>query len=416
MSRGQMWLALIVLAVGGLIAAILGLFAYMSVTARPLHPSAQEIASVVKEAPAARWAEAVQEAQRLVRADIAEQNLPGVSVAVGVDGDIVWAEGFGWSNIESKGRVSPETRFRTGGISMALTSVAVGLLLERNKLNLDDEIQKYVAEYPKKQWPVTLRQLMGHLGGVRRDNGDEESLLVLCEQTSDGLQRFADAGLMFEPATQFRYTTYGWILVSAAVDAAAREPFVNFMRAEVFEPLGMASTTMDSTTDTQPERATLYFPKFAADNRYGPQAARSGDYSCFAGGGAFISTPSDLVRFGLAINGGKLLQSATLTTLRTPQKLTSGAETGYGLGWDLETVSLAGESTRMVGHDSEFSIGGSASLATFPDRRLVVAVMTNTSFANTSSVATTIAQAFAEKGRLGHASPAAHFLASHLDR
>ena len=117
--------------------------------------------------------------------------------------------------------------------------------------------------------------------------------------------------------------------------------------------------------------------------------------SSLAGGGAFLSTPSDLVRFGLAMNGGKLLQPSTVKMLQAPQRLTSGEETGYGLGWDLEPATIAGQSTTMVGHDGEFFMGGSTSLMTFPERGLVVAVMTNTSFADLSALASKIAEAFA---------------------
>jgi CubicO group peptidase (beta-lactamase class C family) len=161
----------------------------------------------------------------------------------------------------------------------------------------------------------------------------------------------------------------------------------------------MADTTPDSATEPVPHRATFYYPKFAADPRYGPDLAGDGDYSCFAGAGAFLSTPSDLARFGMAINNGKLLQPATVQMLQAPQRLASGEETGYGLGWDRETVSIAGETTRSVGHDGEYFIGGSTSFITFPERGIVVAVMTNISFADTSSVALKIAQAFAEQGK-----------------
>ena len=101
----------------------------------------------------------------------------------------------------------------------------------------------------------------------------------------------------------------------------------------------------------------------------------------------------------MAINSGKLLQPGTVKMLQASQRLASGDETGYGLGWDLETVSIAGESTTMVGHDGEYFVGGSSSLMTFPERGLVVAVTTNTTFADTSSIALKIAQAFAEKGK-----------------
>jgi CubicO group peptidase (beta-lactamase class C family) len=112
-----------------------------------------------------------------------------------------------------------------------------------------------------------------------------------------------------------------------------------------------------------------------------------------------LSTPSDLVLFGLAINGGKLLQPATVQSLQTPQRLASGQETGYGLGWDLETVTLAGEETRLVGHDGELRGGMVASFMTFPKHGIVVAVTSNISFAKTFPLAVSIAQAFAEPGK-----------------
>jgi CubicO group peptidase (beta-lactamase class C family) len=212
------------------------------------------------------------------------------------------------------------------------------------------------------------------------------------------LQSFADDPLRFEPTTQYRYSTFGWILVSAAVEAAADEPFFAFMRKQIFEPLGMKDTMPDSE-DPIPNRATLYYPRFSGDTRYGPELATTVDYSCFAGAGAFLSTPSDLVRFGTAMNSGKLLQPATVENFQTPQVLASGEETEYGLGWMLGTVPLAGEPTRLASHASRTLLGGSTSFMTFPERGIVVAVTSNTSFADTRSIALNIAQAFAELGK-----------------
>jgi CubicO group peptidase (beta-lactamase class C family) len=318
-------------------------------------------------------------------------------VAVGAGGDIVWAEGFGWADLENRVPLAPETRFRIGTASKALTSAAVGVLLEKGRLKLDDEIQTYVPEFPKKQWPVTLRQLMGHLAGVRTDGGDEGPLFSQrCERPVEGLQFFADRSLLFEPGTQYRYSSYGWIVVSAAVEAAAGEPFLTFMRKQIFEPLAMDDTRAASATDSIADRATPYFPRFAADPRYGLHQMREIDYSCYAGSSAFLSTPSDLVRFAMAINSGKQLQPATVQLLQTSQRLASGQETGYGLGWDLETVALAGEQTRVIGHHGE-SLGGMvASLMTFAEHGIVVSVTSNISYADTFAVALKTAQAFAE--------------------
>jgi serine beta-lactamase-like protein LACTB len=317
-------------------------------------------------------------------------------VAVGAGSDIVWAEGFGWADLENLVKVGPDTRFRIGTASTALTSAAVGLLLEKGKLKLDDEIQVYVPEFPAKQWPVTLRQLMGHVAGVRNDGGDEGPLLAAhCERPIEGLEPFAERSLLFEPGTQYHYSSYGWILVSAAVEAAAGEPFLRFMRKQIFEPLGMDDTRSDSETEATPDRATSYFPRFAADPRYGPDLMREVDYSCYAGSSDFLSTPSDLVRFGMAINSGRLLQPATVQLLQAPQRLTSGQETGYGLGWDLENVDVAGKPARTVGHDGESLGGMTTSLMNIPERGIVVAVTSNISYADTFALALKIADAFA---------------------
>jgi CubicO group peptidase (beta-lactamase class C family) len=413
-NRIPVWLALIVGAIGLLLVAILGLWAYKSVTAPILHPDPQQVRSVSYSERSQKWADAVQRGRQIMRAGLTQQNLPGLSVAVGVDGDIVWAEGFGWADLENHVPVAPDTGFRVADASKALTSAAVGLLLEKNMLHLDDEIQVHVPEFPKKQWPVTLRQLMAQVAGVPTDHGGEAPLSNAsrddgnparrCERTVDGLQldNFGERKLLFEPGTKYSSSSYAWILVSAAVEAAANEPFFAFMRTQVFEPLGMRDTTIDVATEAIPARATFYWPLFglAGDTRYGPKPARVGDHSCYAGAAAFLSTPSDLARFGMGIQGGKLLKPGTVQQLQTPQRLPSGAETGYGLGWDLETLSLAGQPTRMAGHGSkEEFIGGTTYLMTFPERGIVVAVMSNISFADTKSIALNIAQAFAEQGR-----------------
>jgi serine beta-lactamase-like protein LACTB len=399
-TRTETWVALILVAIGLVPAAILGLWVYMSATATPLHPNPKDVPSVMHAAPLPKWADAVEQGRQIVRAALSGQNLPGLSVAAGMGGEIVWAEGFGWADLENRVPIAPDTPFRIGTASKALTSAAVGLLLEKNRMNLDDEIQTYVPEFPEKPWPVTLRHLMGHLAGVRNDGGDEGPLLsARCERPVEGLQHFGDRSLLFEPGTRYRYSSYGWILVSAAIEAAVDEPLFTFMRKQIFEPLGMDNTRADSATEPIPNRATPYFPRFAADPRYGLHLMREINYSCYAGSSAFLSTPSDLVRFGLAINSGKLLKPATVQLLQTSQRLASGEETGYGLGWDLETVTLEGEQTRMVGHDGE-SLGGTvASLLTFRERGIVVAVTSNISYADTFSIGLKIAQAFAEQAR-----------------
>jgi CubicO group peptidase (beta-lactamase class C family) len=398
-SRAETLMALVVTGIGLIITAILGLWGYMSATSAPLHPSAAEAPSVAQSSPQPQWISAVEKARTIARAALTEQNLPGLSIAVGGGGDIVWAEGFGWANLETRVPVAPDMMFRIGTASVPLTSVAVGLLLEQGRLELDEPIQRYVPEAPAEDWPVTLRQVMAHVAGVANDGGDEGPLYSQhCERPADALHFLSgyERQLLFAPGTRYSYSSYGWIMVSAAVEAAAGERFLSFMQKQVFDPLRMRHTMADSLTELITTRATPYFPRFAADPRYGPDPVRPTDYSCYAGASVFQSTPSDLVRFGMSINSGTLLRPAMVQLLQTSQRLPSGQETGYGLGWDLETVTLAGVRTHWVGHNGTAFGGTLASLITFPDRGLVVAVISNTSYADTPSLALKIAESFVE--------------------
>ncbi len=433
MRKGRMptWLMLMLAAVGLVLLAIPGLWVYMSLTATPLHPDAGKVPTVAWPVRSPEAAGAVKAARQVVLAHLMEENLPGLSVAVGREGELVWAEGFGFADLRANVPITPEHRFRIGTASTALTSAAAGLLLEEGRLRLDDEIQKYVPSFPRKAWPVKLREAMGHTAGVVPDGGDEGPLFARhCEQPVEALSAFAGEELLFRPGTQYRDSSYGWILVSAAIEAAANQPFLALMRERVFSPLGMRSTGPDGATvdgdDDHPlfnlvrelifdaraardagsqsetkanqDRVTSYFPRFAADPKYGLHLMRPLDYSCYAGSSGFLSTPSDLVRFAMAVARGRLLKPATVELLQTSQRLTSGEATGYGLGWDLETVTLAGKPTRVIGHHGDVLGGMAASFLTFPEHGITVAVTANISYANTASLAVKVAEAFVDAG------------------
>lgn len=397
MSRGRLH-TLSMLAVVGiavLITGIGGLFTYMSLTARPIHPDARAVPASGTE-PTDGWADAIAEARDAARRELVEQNLPGLSVAAGVDGRLVWAEGFGWADLERRARVEPDTRFRIGTASIAITSAAAGLLHERGQLDLDAPIQRYVPAYPEKPWPVTLRAVMAHLGGVPRDAGDEEPVRERCDETAGALRRFADRDLVSEPGARFHFSAWNWVLVSAAIEQAAGQPFPTFVRRQVLEPLGMHDTRLEAAEDPSPNQAIYYFPRFAADPRYGPQDPTPDDFSCWSGAAALVSTPSDLVRFGMAMARGTLLTPDTVRLLQAPQRTRAGDDTGYGLGWDRETLDgMPGMSgTSILGHDGDLRGGRVSSLWIYPNG-LVVAVTSNIAFADTAAVATSVATIFA---------------------
>src|SRR6185436_3674694 len=122
--RKELWLALIVLAVILPIVVVVSVVHYMSATSTRLHPNPQDVTSVAQSPPSPKWTSAVEQARHIARAGLSEENVPGMSVAVGVGQDIVWAEGFGWADLDSRAPVTPGTRFRIGHASKVLTSAA----------------------------------------------------------------------------------------------------------------------------------------------------------------------------------------------------------------------------------------------------------------------------------------------------
>jgi serine beta-lactamase-like protein LACTB len=381
--------AAVVLVVG---AAVL----YVGSTVHPVHPNPAAIPAAAADVGPGRYGAAVDEARRLARALLVEENLPGLSMAVAVDRAIVWAEGFGYAAVD-RTPVTPLTRFRLGALSKPITAVAAALLHDRGRLDLDAPVQRYVPAYPQKPWTVTTRQLMGDVAGVHRgrgDNLDGDSMPnQRCANLDEAVELFAADRLRFEPGTQHRYSIYGWVLVSAVVESAGGEPFTRFMERQVFDPLGMDRTVVADREGQ--DDASSYTPRSILRTRLGIEESAPPDYSCLAGAGAFLSTPTDLVRLGSVLLKPGLLKAETITSLQTPTRLVSGVPTTYALGWTVGSVQLAGGTARMVSHRGS-PRGGTVSLLTFPDLGLTVAAAANmTNVTGVNPLALRVADAFA---------------------
>jgi CubicO group peptidase (beta-lactamase class C family) len=360
------------------IVTIAGGGALYFVSTMAVHPDPAAVPST-PGVQAEQYSAAIEESRRLAHALLLEENLPGVSVAVARDGDIVWTEGFGWADVEDRVPVTPRTQFRLGSVSKTLTAAAVALLYERGRIDLDAPIQKYVPEYPQKRWTVTTRQLMGDIAGVHRIRGDNNDNPPggHCASLDEAVATFADEPLLFEPGTRYRFSTYGWILLSAAVEAAAGEPLPVFMKREILEPLGMERTVVEDGGDV-PDITSFYIPRASMRTKLGVRKRSRLDNSCLAGAGAFFSTPADLARFGSAMLKPGLLKADTIALLETPLRLASGASTDFALGWKVESVPLAGAPARMVAHRATPN-GSTVALLLFPDHGVVVAAASNIS-------------------------------------
>lgn len=351
--------------------------------------SLQAQATLAEAQTPARYARSIEFSGTLITALMEESGTPGMSVAVGIDGVIAWAQGFGYADVEHRVPVWEETKFRIGSVSKPLTAAAVGLLVEQGKLDLDVPVQQYVPTFPRKRWPITTRQLAGHLAGIRHYRGDEVLSAERYATVAEGLTIFQDDTLLFEPGDRFSYSSYGWNLVSAVVERASGQEFLSYMQQNVFDPLEMRHTVADHTDSIIAHRTRFY-----ERNRDGHVVnAPYVDNSYKWAGGGFLSTPSDLVRFGFAHFGETLLRSETIAELWTPQVTNAGESTGYGIGWFL---AMEGGVVVRAGHGGG-SIGGTAGFETRPPQRAAAAILGNLTQAPTGGlIVALITEAFLE--------------------
>ena len=186
----------------------------------------------------------------------------------------------------------------------------------------------------------------------------------------EGLAIFQDDALLFEPGTNYSYSSYGWNLISAVIERASGEDFLPYMQKNVFDPLGMVNTTADIAINEITNRTKFYV-------RRGSRAmdAPYVDNSYKWAGGGFIGSAEDLILFGNAHLDVGFLTQRSLDELQTAQQLSNGESTNYGMGW----ASRTDENGRYrVGH-SGGSVGGITQFVTYPKEKVVVAMVSNCS-------------------------------------
>lgn len=217
------------------------------------HACAQATATVA--APPNHSRAAAIEHTREIAKEWLERGIPGFSVTVAEDGKIVFSEGFGYADLEQRVPVWPTTKFRIGSVSKPLTATALVKLVEQGKIDLDAPIQKYVPSFPDKGAVITPRMLAGHLGGIRHYKDNEFLNSKHYDNVVAGLVIFQDDPLVSSPGTKFSYSSYGFNLLSAAIEKACAEDFLSCMRDLVFSPLGLRSTVADQPSELIEQRA-----------------------------------------------------------------------------------------------------------------------------------------------------------------
>lgn len=319
---------------------------------------------------------------------------PGLSVAVVQDGEFVWSAGFGMADLENSVPATSQTLYRLGSISKPLTATAALALWERGKLDLDSPVQKYCPEFPQKPWPITTRELLGHLGGIRSYNVPE---LPYSKSQSDpevgnthhfengiegGLKFFANDPLVAQPGTHFNYATQGYTLVGCAIEGASGKKYEDSVRENVLAPAGMLETRPDDRFAIIPLRTRFY----SKDKSGAVVNAEFLDSSYKVPGGGWLSSAPDMARFEAAILADRLVNRTTRDMMWTQQMPSDGlGRMAYGLGFGFGTT----EGVKDVGHSGSQQ-GTSTTILIAPDTRAGVVVLTNSDSANAAGLASGI--------------------------
>ena len=308
-------------------------------------------------------------ADRMVREFAQKSGAPGVSVSVGRRDRLIWSAGYGVADVEQQVSVDPATtKFRVGSVAKPMTALALVTLATRNRIDLDADVRRYVPAFPRKDHTFSVRQLAGHLAGVRHYAGDEAYSRKHYRSVSEALEIFRSDPLAGVPGAQWKYSSYGYNLLSAVIENASGKPFVDTMSETVFRPLGMTATVPDQLMDVVPHRGRYYVRRDGTLFNE-PEVDNSNKWAS----GGFLSTTDDLVRFGLAHVDGKSVSPEKVLLLWTEQKTADGASTGYGIGW---RIVIDGDGRKWIGHGGG-SIGGTTQFWVFPESGLVIAMASN---------------------------------------
>ncbi|MBA4010769.1 MAG: hypothetical protein C0481_02780 [Phenylobacterium sp.] len=314
----------------------------------------------------------------------------GGAVAVMRRGEVVFARGYGFANLETGTPATPDTVFQIGSLTKQFTAAAMLLLQEDGKLAIDDRVSKFIGEFPASD-PTTIRQLLTHTSGIAdyvgRPGFPRETRLP--HSTDELVAYVLDVPTLhtFAPGTNWQYSSSNYALAGAIIERASGEPLERFMTTRLFGPLGMNSTALDRSADVVPGRASGY-DRMTAE-QIGWINTNPVDMSVPFAAGAMRSSVGDLLTWSHALTHEKVLHPESYREMTTSVRLADGSlptqltkngtrrPVHYGMG-----VFLAGE-----GKKAEISHGGAidgftASLFSLIGPDVSVATLVNTSPSN----------------------------------
>jgi CubicO group peptidase (beta-lactamase class C family) len=322
----------------------------------------------------------------LLQGLINDNRVPGLSITVLKDGKPLFEKGYGYADMEEKRRINPKTTiFRVASVSKPIAATALAHMVADGIIALDTSFYEYVPYFPKKKWDFTIRQLASHTAGIRKYRGKEFALNKPLS-IKESISVFKDDPLLFEPGTGYEYNSFGWVMISLAMQEVSGISFETYVCDRVLKPLGLNHTfspknVASSEIEQESYNATrVSFPleekqRLATSYtkiRMGFQEAIPVNNFYKLAGGGYLSTTDDIAKLGQAYLDGYPLDESVLSEFLISQKI-NGKPTYYGLGWQ---VSQDKKGRPFYGHVGS-SVGAYSNFFVYPEEQMVFAILIN---------------------------------------
>ncbi len=297
------------------------------------------------------------------------KNIPSISAGISSNNVVIWSEAKGYIDLENNVPATNESIYRIASISKSITAVAVMQLVEKGKINLDDDARKYIPYFPKKKWPFTVRQILNHTSGIRSYKPGEFDSKEYLPRIKDAVGVLLKDTLKYMPGTKYLYSTLAYNLLAAIIENVSGMTYEKYLQKNIFEPAKMNSTYFDYQEEIIKNRVHGYNKNEYRKFINAPLA----DLSIKFPGGGILSNCIDLLHFADALMHGKLIKAPTLDTMITPSKLKNGTKLKYGLGFGID----ADEKGRKYFYHSGAGTGFTSFLIMYPNEKLASVYLMN---------------------------------------
>jgi serine beta-lactamase-like protein LACTB len=299
-----------------------------------------------------------------------EPNQPGAAILLMQDGKVLFKKGYGLANVEHNVPMQPDMVFRIGSVTKQFTAVAIMLLVEEGKVDLQAPIFRYLENLPKAWEAVTVEQLLNHTSSIFDYSNTDNFWEHMHENLTptELLELYVSKlPLDFEPGTKFRYTNTGYILLGMIIEKISGQSYARFLQKRIFEPLNLKHTRYDSETDHIPGMVSGY----TIGTRLAYFCSVTQKYAAFG----LVSNTEDLARWTLALHSGKVVKPESLARMLMPTRLRNGEKLDYGFGLGLQQSQW----NRLVGHKGKTS-GFTCDIEADPAAKAVTVILNNTDY------------------------------------